>query len=51
MENTEESATRKIEIEADLRQSVSRDEIEVFYQPKIDVGNNNIVGMEALVRW
>jgi len=47
----EAAVTRKMEIEADLRRSVSRDQIDVYYQPKADLVTNKIVGMEALVRW
>ncbi len=47
----EAAVTRKMEIEADLRRSVSRDEIDVYFQPKADLSSNEIVGMEALVRW
>ena len=47
----EAAVTRKMEIEADLRRSVSRDQIDVYFQPKADLSTNEIVGMEALVRW
>ena len=47
----EAAVTRKMEIEADLRRSVSRDQIDVYFQPKADLVTNEIVGMEALVRW
>jgi diguanylate cyclase (GGDEF)-like protein len=47
----EAAVTRKMEIEADLRRSVSRDQIDVYFQPKADLKTNKIVGMEALVRW
>ncbi|MFK7795696.1 MAG: EAL domain-containing protein [Gammaproteobacteria bacterium] len=47
----EAAVTRKMEIEADLRRSVSRDQIDVYFQPKADLATNKIVGMEALVRW
>ncbi|MDW3095058.1 MAG: EAL domain-containing protein [Gammaproteobacteria bacterium] len=47
----EAAVTRKMEIEADLRRSVSRDQIDVYFQPKADLKTNQIVGMEALVRW
>ena len=47
----EAAVTRKMEIEADLRRSVSRDQIDVYFQPKADLNTNKIVGMEALVRW
>ena len=37
--------------EAGLRHALERDEIEVFYQPKIDFGNGRVTGVEALIRW
>ncbi len=40
-----------MEIKSDLRRSVSRDQINVYFQPKVDLRTNKIVGMEALVRW
>jgi diguanylate cyclase (GGDEF)-like protein len=49
--NMEAEVLRKVEIEADLRRIVTRDEIDVYYQPKADVNSRSIVGMEALVRW
>ncbi|MEM7304368.1 MAG: EAL domain-containing protein [Pseudomonadota bacterium] len=49
--NMEAEVLRKVEIEADLRRIVTRDEIDVYYQPKADVSSRSIVGMEALVRW
>lgn len=47
----EAAVTRKMEIEADLRRSVSRDQIDVFFQPKADLKTGQVVGMEAVVRW
>ncbi len=47
----EAAMTRKVEIEADLRRSVSRDQIDVYFQPKADLKTNQIIGVEALVRW
>ena len=36
---------------AELREAIETDRLELFYQPKIDVQTNSVVGMEALVRW
>ena len=47
----EAAVTRKVEIEADLRRSIDRDQIDVYFQPKANVSTREIVGMEALVRW
>ena len=43
--------TNKVEIEQDLRQSLEREELEVYYQPKLDLKTSRVYGMEALVRW
>ncbi|WP_018125821.1 bifunctional diguanylate cyclase/phosphodiesterase [Desulfovibrio oxyclinae] len=42
-----------LEIENALRHALDRDEMEVWYQPKVDVsdGTGRIIGMEGLVRW
>ncbi len=35
----------------ELRRAIEAGELELHYQPKIDVGNQSVVGVEALVRW
>lgn len=42
---------RKISIENELRNSILGNELEVYYQPQVDILNNKIVGVEALLRW
>jgi diguanylate cyclase (GGDEF)-like protein len=39
------------ELEMDLRKAVAQDELEVYYQPLINLKKNKISGFEALVRW
>ena len=34
-----------------LREGIERDELRVFFQPKVDLATNICVGAEALVRW
>ncbi len=38
-------------LEIDLRQAVDKNEMELHYQPQIDVFTEEVTGFEALVRW
>ncbi|AFY37359.1 response regulator receiver modulated diguanylate cyclase/phosphodiesterase [[Leptolyngbya] sp. PCC 7376] len=40
-----------ITLETDLRYAIQREEIEVHYQPKMDLQTGKIKGSEALLRW
>lgn len=41
----------RLALMGDFRHAISRDELRVHYQPKIDLKTRNIFGVEALVRW
>jgi diguanylate cyclase (GGDEF)-like protein len=41
----------QLALETNLRKALERDELRLFYQPKIDITRNTIVGVEALLRW
>lgn len=41
----------RISIESQLRHSLERNEIVVYYQPIVEIDSQRIVGFEALVRW
>jgi diguanylate cyclase (GGDEF)-like protein/PAS domain S-box-containing protein len=47
----DEALRRRRQLEADLRQSIGRDELSVHYQPLADLGTGSILGFEALLRW
>ncbi len=44
-------AQRRRQLENDLRMAVERDELELFFQPLVDVYTEEVMGAEALVRW
>jgi diguanylate cyclase (GGDEF)-like protein/PAS domain S-box-containing protein len=44
-------STLKIELERSLRHALDNDELEMYYQPQIDVITGRIVGAEGLMRW
>ena len=40
-----------LQLEAELRRAVKHEEFIVYYQPIVSAEENNIIGVEALVRW
>jgi len=44
------SATR-LTLMSELREAISKDALELHYQPKIDLASGTVTGFEALVRW
>jgi predicted signal transduction protein with EAL and GGDEF domain/CheY-like chemotaxis protein len=41
----------KLELESALHKAIERDELVLHYQPRVDVRNAQVVGVEALMRW
>ncbi|MBX2831805.1 MAG: EAL domain-containing protein [Rhodospirillales bacterium] len=46
-----ESAVARLSIENDLREALTHNQFELYYQPKVDLRTNRISGLEALIRW
>jgi diguanylate cyclase (GGDEF)-like protein/PAS domain S-box-containing protein len=47
----EQRACQRRRLEQDLRTALERDQLELFYQPRIDLREDRGTGVEALVRW
>lgn len=42
---------KQLQLRHDLRMAVKRDQFMVFYQPMVRIKNNQILAVEALIRW
>ncbi|HEV8097278.1 MAG TPA: EAL domain-containing protein [Burkholderiales bacterium] len=45
------AATRRVQLENDLRSSLQNQELRMFYQPVVEIATGRIVGYEGLLRW
>lgn len=43
--------TTTLKLEAEFRHAIRGNQLRLHYQPRIDIANNEIIGMECLVRW
>lgn len=41
----------RLKLVSNMQDALTRNEFVLFYQPKVDIDNNIVVGMEALIRW
>ncbi len=46
-----EKARRRLDLEAMLRQAIEKGEIDLHFQPKVNLSTSKITGVEALARW
>ena len=44
-------AVARLELESDLRRAIDNHEFVLYYQPKVRLTTDRIVGVEALIRW
>ncbi|ARU58845.1 response regulator receiver and PAS/PAC sensor-containing signal transduction diguanylate cyclase/phosphodiesterase [Oleiphilus messinensis] len=47
----QQEAQETLEMESRIRNAIEHYEFELFYQPKIDIETETVVGAEALLRW
>ena len=47
----EDAPARRLALISDLTRSIERDELALYYQPKIDLETQETIGVEALIRW
>ncbi|MFW9267379.1 putative bifunctional diguanylate cyclase/phosphodiesterase [Pseudomonas sp. NR3] len=50
-ERINRNARSLADLESELRRALRRDELELHYQPRLNLADGTIVGLEALVRW
>lgn len=45
------AAFERLSLETDLQRAQKNDDFVLYYQPKVDINTNELVGVEALLRW
>lgn len=50
-ERDDQHSAERLSLMSELRQAVERDELKLYYQPKVDLATRSVKYVEALVRW
>ena len=43
--------TERLELEYELRQAIRKNQLELYYQPRLELATEKVICLEALVRW
>ncbi|MBU2882120.1 bifunctional diguanylate cyclase/phosphodiesterase [Psychrosphaera sp. B3R10] len=46
-----DSISKEIELTNDLRVAIEKQQLELYFQPQLDIQKNQIIGVETLIRW
>jgi diguanylate cyclase (GGDEF)-like protein/PAS domain S-box-containing protein len=47
----DQQVLERVAVAGDLKHGLEHDELELFYQPRVEIVSGKTVGMEALIRW
>ncbi|MGA7815980.1 putative bifunctional diguanylate cyclase/phosphodiesterase [Caballeronia sp.] len=50
-ERDDQHSAERLSLMSELRQAVERDELKLYYQPKVDLATRSVKYVESLVRW
>ncbi|MCP4334414.1 MAG: diguanylate cyclase [Gammaproteobacteria bacterium] len=50
-DHVQELSVKHMHLEAELHRAIENEEWVLFYQPKLDVAQREVIGVEALIRW
>ena len=50
-EDLDQEVRYRVTLGEELRKAIDLDELELYYQPQVELSSGKVVGMEALVRW
>jgi predicted signal transduction protein with EAL and GGDEF domain len=50
-EGLDQEVRQRVAVAEELKAAIDQGELELFYQPQVEIVSGNIVGMEALLRW
>ncbi|BBP44504.1 EAL domain-containing protein [Thiosulfativibrio zosterae] len=42
---------KRLETEREMMNAINEEQFEVYYQPQVNINTNEVVGLEALIRW